>query len=334
MKEEKMLKGLLRSNRKVGVLVFALLGLLATPLATAQNFPSRPITIYTGFPPGGGNDAVARVIGEQLSKTLKQSVIVDSKIGAGGEIANAFVGRAAPDGYTLFLAGNGSMSISPVIHPDIPYDPMKFTPIGMVATAGAILVARKDFPYHTVPEIIQYAKANPGKLTFASSGIGAATHLAGELFNEMAGIDILHVPYKGASQAVTDVIGGRVDFYYAASSATASIKSGQLRAIAVTSKDRLENMPDIPPIGEYLPGYDFNYWYALFAPPGTPESVARTLAEAVAQALQVKTVQQQLAALELRPQDMRGAELRNFVASEIAKTRQIAKAANIVRAAR
>jgi len=307
---------------------FALL--LAGSSALADTFPSRPITIYTGFPPGGGNDAVARVIGQHLSEVLEQPVIVDSKVGAGGEIANAFIAKAAPDGYTLFLAGNGSMSISPVIHPDIPYDPMAFTPIGMVATAGAIMVTGKDSPYRTVPQIIAYAKEHPGKLTFASSGVGAATHLAGELFNSMADVDILHIPYKGAAQSVTDVIGGRIDFYYAASAATAAIESGQLRPIALTSKERLATMPDVPAIGEYLPGYEFTYWYALFAPPGTPASVSGKLAEAVARSLKVEAVQDQLAQLQLRPLEMRGNDLMAFLASEIAKARRIAADADII----
>ena len=245
----------------------------------ADEYPARPIRMVVPFAPGGGADNSARKIVEPLSKALGQTVVIENKSGAGGTVGAGIVAKAAPDGYTLLYTTAGQQMTAPYLLPSLQYDPFKdLASVGRIAEGTSVLVVNKDLPVHSVQELIDYAKAHPGKLSFASSGIGSTSHLGGELFKKMAGIDIVHVPYRGTGPAMNDVIGGRVAMAIDNISVyMPHIKSGELRALGTSRKERSPIAPDIPAIAETLPGFEafpINY---LTVPAGTSEDVIRTL---------------------------------------------------------
>jgi tripartite-type tricarboxylate transporter receptor subunit TctC len=247
-------------------------------IAWAQAYPTRPVRIVVGFAAGGVVEIVARLIGQSLSERLGQPFIIESRPGAASNIATEAVVRAPPDGYTLLVVSSAN-AINATL-----YDKLNFVflrdiaPIASIIRLPFVMVVNPSVPAKTVPEFIAYAKANPGKLTMASGGIGAATHLAGELFKVMTGVDIVHVPYRGLAASLTDLLGGQVQVTFASvPSSIAYIKAGRLRALAVTSAKRSEALPDLPTVGEFVPGYETSLWLGLGAPRGTPAEIIDTL---------------------------------------------------------
>ena len=259
--------------------------------AQAQTYPTQPIRIVIGYAAGGTTDILARSLAEQLSKILGQSVIVENKAGAAGNLAAAYVAQAKPDGHVLFMATLASHGINPALYKTgLGYDPVKsFEPVSMVAAIPMLLVVNPKLPIQSVPDLIAYAKKNPGQLNYASSGNGSPVHLAGAIFADAAKIDVAHIPYRGGAIANTSVMSGDTQYTFASMpAALPQVQAGKLRALAVTTKARSPQLPDIPSVEEAgsLPGYDINTWDALLAPKGTSPEVIAKLNAAVRQALQ------------------------------------------------
>jgi tripartite-type tricarboxylate transporter receptor subunit TctC len=257
-------------------------GALALPVlshvAAAQAYPSRPVRILVGFPPGGTNDLHARLAAQLLSERLGKQFIVENRAGAGGNLATESLVRAEPDGYTLLLA-SATDSWSAALYDNLKFDFTRdVTPIASIDRGPGILVAHPSFAVSTVRELIAYAKANPGKVTVASSGIGSAPHIYWELFKSMAGVDMLHVPYRGGGPALTDLLAGQVQIMFATlASAIEYVRSGRLRALGVTAERRLEALPHIPTMGEFVPGYEASGWMGIVAPKNTPDEIVNKL---------------------------------------------------------
>ncbi len=261
------------------VSLFAAVFVVFGACAARAEFPDRPIKIVVPFPPGGGVDLVARMVGAGLSDALGQPVIIDNKPGAGTVIGTEAVAKSAPDGYTLELA-SFAHALNPSLLPSLPYDTQKaFAPVGLIGKSFNVLVVRPSSPYRSVRDIVAAGKARPEALTYASQGIGTSAHLAGELFKNLAGVNALHVPYRGVAQALTDVIGGQVDMIFATSAAVSSlVLGGQLRAVAVTAPAGASPISGVPTLADSgVPGYAVESWYGLYAPAGTPTPVLARL---------------------------------------------------------
>ncbi|GAB4472063.1 MAG: tripartite tricarboxylate transporter substrate binding protein [Burkholderiaceae bacterium] len=266
-------------------LALALIG--PTP-ARAADYPERPIKLVVPFPPGGGADTLARLVMPRVERALGQKIVIDNKPGAGGNIGAEFVAHAEPDGYTLLYGTNGTHSINASLYRNLRFDPIKdFAPVARMTSIATLLVVNPKVPANTVAELIAYAKAHPGKVNFASAGNGTTSHLAGELFKTMAGIDIVHVPYRGGALAVTDLIGGQVQMMIdVMPNAYPLAKDGRVRALAVASAQRFPGAPEYPTIAETaLPGFEASAWDGILAPAGTPEPVIRKLNAAIREAL-------------------------------------------------
>ena len=255
--------------------------------ALAQAWPSKPIRLIIPWPPGGPAEALARVVTAKMSAVLGQPFIIEAKPGANGTIGTNLVAKAAPDGYTILLSHLGPTAISPSLQKDLPYDPLKdFEPITQVISGPTLLVVRNGLPIRSVKELIAYAKANPGKLSYASVGVASTTHLAGEMLNVAAGINTLHVPYKGSTPAITDMMGERVDFaFFGISGSMQQARAGQIRMLAISTLKRSPNFPDIPAVAETVPGFELNSWYGMMAPAGTPKAIVNRLYQEVAAAV-------------------------------------------------
>lgn len=256
--------------------------------AAAQTWPAKPIRIVVPFAPGGGNDVFARQLATQLGTLLGVQVLVDNRPGAGGTVGTDAAAKAPADGYTLLLGHTGTLAINPVLYPRLPYDARSsFVPVAPLASAPLVLVVPAASPIRSLADLLAQAKAAPGKLAFASSGNGTGGHLAGELLEEVAGVKMLHVPYKGTAPALTDVLGGQVDLMFSViPSALPHIDGGKLRAIGITGARRSPRLPDVPTVAEAgLKGYESSLAYGLVAPRGTPDPVLKTLGDAVAQAV-------------------------------------------------
>ena len=256
--------------------------------AFAQAYPNKIITIVVPFSAGGTTDILARVIAQGLSAELGQSVVVDNRAGAGGNIGGQLAARAPADGYTLFMGTVGTHAINAALYKKMPFDPIKdFAPLTRVANVPNLLVANPAQPYKTVQELIAYAKANPGKVNFGSSGSGSSIHLSGELFKSMAKVDMQHVPYKGSAPAVTDLLGNQIGIMFDnMPSAIQHVRSGKLRPIAVTTAKRSPELPDVPTIAEAgVPGYEATSWFGMFAPAGTPAPIITQLNKALVKVL-------------------------------------------------
>ena len=257
--------------------IAASLAVAVSPLALAQTaFPTKPIRIVVPFPPGGTTDILARAAAQKMTEAWKEQAVVDNRPGAGGNIGAELVAKSAPDGYTLLMGTVGTHAINPSLYARMPYDHVKdFAPVILVAAVPNVLVVHPSVPASSVAELIAYAKANPGRLNFASSGSGTSIHLAGELFKVMTGVQMAHVPYKGSAPAIADLVGGQVQLMFDnLPSALPQIKAGRLRALAVTSAQRAPALPDLPTIAESgLPGYEASSWFGLLAPAGTPADV-------------------------------------------------------------
>ena len=266
-------------------------------LAEAQTYPSRVITLVIPFAPGGSTSIVGRVIADKMSQLLGQSIVVDNRPGAGGTVGTKYVAKSDPDGYTLLLGYTGTLAIGPSLYKEVGYDPSKdFAPIGMIGNAPSALVVHPSFPAHTVAELIAYAKANPGKVNFGSAGVGSVNHITGEYFARTAGIQLVHIPYKGTGPALTDLLGGHIPMALAPIPATnPNVAAGLLRALAVTSKTRSNLLPEVPTISETgLTGFEASLYYGLVAPAGTPRPVIDRLNTELRAALASDEVKKQL----------------------------------------
>lgn len=283
---------------KLASLLLSALTLIVQPLvAQAQDYPSRPLRLIVPFAPGGGNDTVARAVATQLSSALGQPVVVDNRAGAGGVIGADMAAKAAPDGYTLFLGGVGSLAVNPHIVPKISYDALKdFAPVVLLASAPSVVAVNLKTPYKSLPEMTAFAKANPGRINFASNGNGSSAHIATALYETMAGVDLTHVPYKGLAPAMSDLLAGQVDIMFSSVVAiTPQIKAGKLRALAVTSTKRSALLPDVPTLAELgLAGYEAGSWYGLLVPAGTPAEIVRRLNAESVKALRGGNVRESL----------------------------------------
>ena len=305
---------------------------LAALVATAAEptYPSKPVRLLVGFSPGGGTDVAARIIAKKLSETWSQQVVVDNRAGAGGLIAFDLVAKANPDGYTL-LAASPSFAIQPGIAAHLPYDPIRdFAPITVASSAPYVLVLYPGVEAKSVKELIGLAKANPGKLNYASGGIGSAQHLATELFALMTGIKVVHVPFKGAV-SVPDVIAGRVQMLFSGvPQALPHLQAGRLRAVGVTTPKRSSAVPDVPTIAEAgVPGYDVTVWYGIFATGRSPKPVVDKLNAEFVKAIHSADVRQQLTAMGLDPVGNPSAQFAAAIKEEIARWASVAKRAGI-----
>lgn len=286
----------------------------------SDTWPTRPIQLIVPFPPAGTTDIIARLVAERLTRALGQTVVVDNRAGAGGIIGAAQVAKATPDGYTLLLGSSGPISISPSLPVKPKYDPLHdFQPISLIATVPTMLVVNPKLPVKTVDELIAYARAHPGKLNFASTGVGATPHLAGEMFKKMAQIDIRHVPYKGSAPALTDLIGGQVDLMFEQiSAALPFVRDNRLRALAVGSAQRVAALPYLPSVSESgLPGFDVVSWFGILAPSGTPATVVRRLHDELARITSQRDVQEKLTSLGAEPQASTPQAFAKRIAAEI-----------------
>ena len=304
--------------------------------AGAQNgYPGRPIHIIVGYPAGGGVDLVARLLGESMKQAFNQAVIVENRPGASAMVAANAVAKAAPDGLTLLMAASGEVAINQFLHKDtMTYDPLRdFAPVALVGIVPCVVVVATRTPVHNAAELIAYARANRGKLSFSSSGVGNPQQLAGELMNAMAGTEVLHVPYRGSAPAVTDVATGAITMSFSSlAAALPMINAGQLRAVAVTSRDRMPQLPDVPTLAEGAPelkDYELLNWFGLFAPAGTGEPIVTRLNEVVNAGLRDKAIADNLTTQGIVPRLMTAPEYRAFVAAEAAKFGKIVVQANI-----
>jgi tripartite-type tricarboxylate transporter receptor subunit TctC len=275
-----------RCSKILWIACAALASLLAVN-ASADTYPSRPIKLIVPWVAGGSAEVLARVVTAKMSASLGQPFVIETRSGANGTIGTAAVAKAPPDGYTLLLSHMGPTAISPAVQKGLPYDPVKdFAPITQIVSGPQLLVVRNDIPVHTVKELIAYAKANPGKLSYGSVGVGSTTHLAGELFASRAGINIVHVPYRGAPPIITDMLGGSISMaFFGLSAVIQQVQAGQLRALGISSLERSPNFPDIPAISETVPGFKVDSWHGLMAPAGTPKEIVVRLQQEVAKAL-------------------------------------------------
>ncbi|WP_342051158.1 MULTISPECIES: tripartite tricarboxylate transporter substrate binding protein [unclassified Cupriavidus] len=285
-------------------------------------YPDHPIRWIVPFPAGGAMDNIARTLGEDMSKSLGQAIVVENRPGAGGNIGAELVARAPADGYTLIIVANG-MAVNPALYGKLSYDPIKdFAPVSLLAVVPNVLVTSKaKNPSKTVADVIASAKAKPGKYTYASAGNGTSIHLAGELFTSMAHVDLLHIPYKGSGPAMTDLLGGQVDYMFdSITSAKPHIDSGKLTPIAVTTSVRSSALPNVPTVAEAgVPGYELSPWFATFVPAKTPQAVIDTLNRAMLESLKKPAVRQRLAGIGAEPIGSTPAQLKDHLAKETAK---------------
>ena len=321
------------SSLKIGAAILLGLTASATTLAqTADNYPNRSITMVVAFPAAGTTDILARLIGQKLTEKFKQTVVIENRPGAGGNIGTAYVAKAPPDGYTIMMGTIGTQSINPSLYKKMPYDAAKdFVPITRAAMVPNLLVVNKDAPFNTLPEMMAYEKANPGKLTYGSSGNGTTLHLSGELFNLMAGSKITHIPYKGSTPAVADLLGGQISMIFDnMPSVIQQVKSGRLKALAVTSAQRNPQLPEIPTIQEMgVAGYEVWSWFGLLAPAATPHPIVDKLNASIVEIIKQPDVQAKIIELGAVPVPETSAEFGAFIAAETLKWAKVIKEANI-----
>jgi tripartite-type tricarboxylate transporter receptor subunit TctC len=298
--------------------------------AQADTYPSRPVRLVVGFPPGQSADISARLLGQWLSDRVGQSFVIDNRPGASNTVATDLVVHAAPDGYTLLWIATSNY-INATLYENLPYDFIRdIEPIASNTRQPLVMVVNPALPVKTVPEFIAYAKANPGKLNMSSGGIGNSTHLAGELFKMMTGIDMIHVPYRGSAPALTDLMAGRVQVMFdLMGSSIGYINSGKLRALAVTTSARSDALPDLPTVGDYVPGYEASAVGGIGAPKGIPAEIVTLLNAQINAALADATIRQRFAALGGTPVPGSSDDFRNLIAAETEKWSKVIKFANI-----
>jgi tripartite-type tricarboxylate transporter receptor subunit TctC len=319
-------------NQYVAALLAVLVAAFPGGAAFAQAYPSKPIRLIVPFAAGGGNDAVARLVGKRLADSLGQPVLVDNRPGAGGVVGAELAAKSAPDGYTLFLGGVGSHAINPNLHRKLPYDPVRdFAPVELLAQAPLVLVVHPSVPARDIAEFIAYARANPGRLNFASNGNGSSSQLAAVMFDAMAGVDMVHVPYKGLSPALADLLSGQVQLMFSSVVAILPhIKAGKLRGLATTGAKRLASLPELPTIAESgLPGYEASSWYGILAPAGTPRAVVDRLNAELTKALDQPEVRASLIAEGAEPAGGSPEVFAQHIRSEMERLGKLIRDANI-----
>ncbi len=297
-----------------------------------DSWPDRAIKLVVGYPPGGPNDLLARILAPKLSELLKQTVVIDNRGGSNGEIAAAAIAKSPSDGYTILFSSNGPVTVSPALGRKLPYDPLtELTPIMPIGVSPMLLVVRPDLPARDVKELIALAKAKPGKLNGASAGTGGMTHLGLELFKSMAGLDIVHVPYKGGGPAMTDLMAGQVDLYFGGvPTALPHARGGKLRGLAVTSLARLAGAPDIPTLDESgLTGFDAGIWYGVFGPPNLPSPVIAKLRAAFTTVMADADVKRYFVENAVDSLPTTPERFAQFAAQDFVKWQDLAKRANI-----
>ena len=310
--------------------LLALIALCAAAAgALAQGYPANPIRIVVGFPPGGGNDIIARLVGAKMQEAWGQPVVIDNKPGANSIIAAEFVAKSAPDGYTLLVNATGGMSVNPVLYAKLPYDSLRdFVPISMVGSFPLVLVVHPSVPANSVQELVAYAKANPGKLNYSSGS--TAFQVASEMFKQMTGTEVRHIPYKGSAASITAVIAGDVQMTIVDTPPLMpQISAGRVKALAVTSAKRSASMPEVPALAETVPGYEMVLWIGVFAPAGTPREVADKLNAEVVRIVKLPEVRETLDAMGVEPLGNTSAQMAEWIRREIAKYGPVVKAANI-----
>jgi len=301
--------------------------------AMAQGFaPTHAVTLTVGFAPGGGTDTMARIVAQKLQQNIGQSVVVENRAGAGGNIAAQHIATSAPDGYTIHLSSVGPLTVAPAMQKSLPYDAKKdIAPVTMGAVFPNVFVVHPDVPAKTLAEFVQLAKSKPNEITYASSGVGGAGHLSGELFKQRAGIEMVHVPYKGGGPAMTDLLGGRVTMYPAVpSTALPHVQAGKLRALAVTGPKRLATMPDVPTVAESgYPGFEAVNWYCFVAPGRTPKEIVDYWNRELVKVLSDPQVKAELSKHDLTPEPGTPQELARYIDAETEKWGKVVRAAHI-----
>lgn len=315
-------------------LAAALIAIAVLPSATlAQGgYPNRPVRIVVPFPAGGGADIFARLVGRKFTETLGQQFVADNRAGASGIIGCEIVAKAPPDGYTLLLGTTGTHATNPAVYPKLPYDSLKdYAPVSLIAESPFVLLVHPSLPVKNVRELIALAKRQPGQLTYGSSGVGSSSHLGFALFNLMAGINTVHVPYKGLPPATADTIAGNLTMTWdSITASSAYIKAGRVRALGIGSAKRSPLLPDLPTISEAgLPGYELGSWYGIFAPAGTPQDIVRQLYGETVKALSGNGMKDQFAALGAQPIGSTPEEFAAVVQRDLAKWTRVAREANV-----
>jgi tripartite-type tricarboxylate transporter receptor subunit TctC len=302
----------------------------AARLAVAQTYPGRPVHVIAGFAAGGGVDITARLIGQWLSDRLGQTFVTENRPGAGGNIGTEAVANAAPDGYTLLLATVPN-AVNATLYEKLNFNFIRdIAPVGGIIRVPQVILVHPSVPAKTLPEFIAYAKANPGKVNMASAGNGSAPHMAGELFNVMAGVNLVHVPYRGQGPALTDLLGGQVQVLFATTPGTTDyIKTGKLRALAVTTAARAEVLPDVPPVGDFVPGYEASQWYGLAAPRNTPAAIIERLNTEINAALADPKMKARFADIGGEPLAGAPATFGRLIAAETEKWGKVVRAAGL-----
>ncbi|CAG2152366.1 hypothetical protein LMG31506_04598 [Cupriavidus yeoncheonensis] len=312
----------------LAVAALAAAAVFSAPAAQAQAYPNKPIRMVVGFPSGGAPDTLARIVSEKISPSWGQPVVVDNKPGAGGNIGAEAVAHAPADGYTLAMGTVGTHSINGSLYSKMPYDMVKdFAPVILVATTPNVLVVHPDVPAKNVAELIALARTKPGGLTFGTPGVGTSPHVAGEMFNAMAGVKLTHVPYKGRAMAIPDLLGGHITMMFDnLPSALPVVKEGKLRALGITSAKRSPSAPDIPTLAEQgLPGFEADSWFAIFAPANTPKDVVAKLNAELNRIYSLPDVQAKLRTLGLEPVLGTSERLANYQRAEIAKWAKVVR---------
>lgn len=305
------------------------LAALAAGAVHAQKYPAKPVRLIVPFAPGGGTDIVARVIAQKVSEAVGQSVVVDNRAGAGGTIGAEIAVRSAPDGYTLIMV-SGSYGTNAALY-KLPYDPVNdIQPVVMIGDTGFVAALHPAVPIRNVGELIAYAKANPGKLNYGSTGTGGITHLATELFDLMAGTKMTHIPYKGTGPALNALLGGQIQIIFGSMPATAPhVKSGKLRGIGVTTTTRSSALPDVPPIADTVPGYEVVLWYGIWGPKGLPGEVVTLWNREVAKVLKTKEMKDRLAGDGIEPAGGPPGQFRDAISRDVGKWKKVVKDAGI-----
>jgi tripartite-type tricarboxylate transporter receptor subunit TctC len=302
---------------------------LACAGASAQSYPSRPIRLVVPYPPGGPLDIMARAIGQKLTEAWNQPVVVDNRAGAGGNIGAELVAKSPADGYTLLMGAVATHAINPTLYGKLPYDPVRdFAPVALVAQVPNILVVNPSVPARSVKELIELARAKPGYLNFGSGSTGSTGHLAGELFKTMAGVQMVHIPYKGGAPAMADLLAGQVQLMFDnLANALPNVRAGRLRALAVTTLARSPAMPDLPTIAESgLPGFDLTTWFGVMVPAGTPPEIVAKLNAGIVRALNAKDMRERLEKMGAEPPANNTPEhFTAFIRTEAAKYARVVK---------
>ncbi len=318
------------NDRALGLVILSL-GLMLSTGAHGQAWPTKPIRLVSPWSPGGPAEALARVVTTKMSEALGQPFVIDSRGGANGTIGAAIVAKAAPDGYTVLFSHLGPMAIAPALMKETPYDSLRdFEAVTQVVSGPTLLVVRNDVPARNLKELIDHAKANPGKLAYGSVGIGSTTHLAGEMLSMSAGLDLIHVPYKGSTPILVDMMGGQIALaFIGISGVIQQAQAGKVRALAISTLQRSPNFPDIPAVSETLPGFELNSWYGIMVPAGTPRAIVSRLHHETAVALKKPDVLEWLKQNGLDARGTSPEEHAIYLKAELVKWAGIVKAAKV-----